>query len=93
MELQCLVSCQIILFFFSVFGFKTYAGLSLRQEAMEPDPLKIKTKQNVKILTGELKTISNQTSTYKLAFTGKKKEQFNVNTRADKVVTLVTERP
>lgn len=37
------------------------------------DPLSIKTKQNVKILTSELKLISNQTSTYKLAFTGEKK--------------------
>lgn len=49
-----------------------------REAALKLDPLSIKTKQNVKILTSELKLISNQTSTYKLAFTGgeKKREQF-----------------
>lgn len=48
-----------------------------RESPIKLDPLSMKTKQNVKILTSELKLISNQTSTYKLAFTeGKKKEQF-----------------
>lgn len=45
------------------------------EAALKLDPLSIKTKQNVKILTSELKLISNQTSTYKLAFTGGEKKK------------------
>lgn len=44
-----------------------------RESPVKLDPLSITTKQNVKILTSEIENISNQTSTYKLAFTGEKK--------------------
>lgn len=49
----------------------------LQQAAFKSDPRTSKTKQNGKILTGELKVIPNKTSIHKLTFTGEGgKEQF-----------------